>query len=161
MTTRSILCVVVGSIVMFASMSSVEARRQPVGTRPGLGISGVGVPTPYIPAPGVATPTVNSSSVTTPMVTGNPGVSSTQTNTSQVIANPGATARHVETQGVSSQPGVATSAAPTHSLPSGYYTSIPADAVQVMHKGEMVYSVNGRYYRPEYYMGNIVYVLVK
>jgi hypothetical protein len=88
-------------------------------------------------------------------------VASKNTNTQMVVANPGASAQHVETQGVVAQPGVATNAPATHTLPSGYYTSIPADAVQVMHKGEMVYSVNGKYYRPEYYMGNIVYVVVK
>ena len=160
---RSTLVVVLAVGLAWAGAGKpAEARHvQPVGTRPGIGVSGIGVPTVYIPAPGVATPTVPSTSVTTPMVTGNPGVASKNTSTQIAAANPGATARHVETQAVVAQPGVATHAAPVHTLPSGYYTSIPADALQVMYKGELVYSVNGKYYRPEYYMGNIVYVIVK
>jgi len=159
---QALFMLITGGVLLAAAVESVEAKHmQPVGTRPGIGVSGVGVPTPFIPAPGVSTPTVASTSVTTPMVTGNPGVASRNTNTNAVIADPGHTAQHVETQGVVSQPGVATQAPAVHSLPSGYYTSIPANAEQVMHKGELVYSVNGRFYRPEYYMGNIVYVAVK
>lgn len=157
------LGVALTSAVIVATQPVAAKRFQGGGTmvRPGLGVSGIGVPTPYIPAPGVATPTVNSNNVTTPMVTSNPGVPSRNTNTNAVIANPGATAQHVETQGVASQPGVATNAPAVSTLPHGYYTSIPPDAVQVMHKGEMVFSSRGAFYRPEYYMGNVVYVVVK
>lgn len=163
MARHSALYVLVaGGIVLAAAAESIEARHmQAVGTRPGIGVSGVGVPAPYVPAPGVSTSTVPSAGVMTPMATGNPGVESRHTKTNAVINDPGHPARHVETPAIESQPGVTAAAPAVPSLPSGYYTAIPGDAEQVMHKGELVYSVKGKFYRPEYYMGNIVYVAVK
>jgi hypothetical protein len=134
-------------------------RQQYAGSRPGIGVSGVGVPAVFVPAPGVATPTVNTRSVSSPAVIGAPGVTARNVTSPAVTGNPG-----VPTSGVASRnvamPEVTTVAPATAALPQGYYTSIPPDAVQVMHRGEMVFSAKGVFYRPEYYMGSLVYVRV-
>jgi hypothetical protein len=151
-----VACVVAGLV------NAVEARRwQSTGiSKPGLGVSGIGVSTVFVPAPGVSTPTVHASNVTTPMVTGTPGVTSRNVTTPMTTGLPGAAAPGVSTQAVVGSPGVATSAAPVNGLPRGYYTSIPGDAVQKLHRGEMCYYSGGIYYRAEFYMGSLVYVVV-
>jgi hypothetical protein len=65
----------------------------------------------------------------------------------------------VTTQSITA-PAVATAAPGVGGLPHGYYTTIPSTAVQVMHRGSMCYAVAGVYYRPEYYLGSLVYVVV-
>ena len=159
---RAMLLVLVLGVVWSVAVQPVDARhRQGTGSRPGLGVTGVGVSAVFVPAPGVATPTTLTKSVTTPMVTGNPGATAHHTTTPMVTGNPGAASSTVTTESVTAPPGVATSAVGVSGLPHGYYTSIPSNAVQVMHKGEMVYSASGVYWRPEYYMGSLVYVVVK
>ena len=157
---RPILFTLVASgVLLFAVQPAGARHRQSTGSKPGIGVSGIGVSAVFVPAPGVATPTVRTNTVTTPMATGGPGVTSRNVTSSGVTSNPGVAAPGVNTRQIAT-PQVPTAAPAIGGLPQGYYTSIPSDAVQVMHRGEMVYSANGVFYRPEYYLGSLVYVRV-
>jgi hypothetical protein len=159
---RPIVVMLVTAGVMLVAGQSADAKRwQSAGSKPGLGVSGVGVSTVFVPAPGVvATPGVRSPGITTPAVAGTPGVSSRNIGTSSIAGSPGVSAPSVATRGVETAPGVPTSAPGVEALPRGYYTTIPSTAVQTMHRGETCYFAAGVYYRPEYYLGSLVYVVV-
>ena len=159
-SNRRILWRVVASGVFVFAVQSAHAKHwQSAGSRPGIGVSGIGVSAVFVPAPGVSTPTVNTRSVSTPGVTAAPGVTTRSATTPMITGNPGTAMPGVTSPHVA-PPEVATVAPATAGLPQGYFTSIPSDAVQMMHRGEMVYYAKGVYYRPEYYMGSLVYVRV-
>ena len=161
MTRSQRLLWTVTSGVMLLAAQTIDAKQQSSPRpRPGIGVSGIGVTSVFVPAPGVPTPTVRSSNVTTPMVTATPGVTSRNVTTPQIIGAPGMAAPGVNTQAVTAAPGVATRAPATTTLPRGSYTAIPSTAVEREFKGITCYYADGVYYRPEYYMGSLVYVVV-
>ena len=158
---RQALWALVWSGAILFGVDAAQAKQpQSVGSKPGIGVSGIGVSAVFVPAPGVATPTVTTKNITTPMAIGNPGVTSRNTTTQQITGAPGVAVPGVQTKMNTAAPGVATRAAAVDSLPKGYYTAIPSTDDQRMYKGIMCYYVNGIYYRPEYYMGSLVYVIV-
>jgi hypothetical protein len=158
-TKPIVFTLVTAAVVLFAVESADAKHQQILVGKPGLGVSGIGVSTVFVPAPGVPTPSVRSSSVTTPMVVGNPGVTARDATTPMITGNPGVSAPMVAGQHVAT-PEVATVAPAVGGLPHGYYTTIPSSAVQVVHRGDTCYKVGNVYYRPEYYMGSLVYVVV-
>ena len=155
----AIVFALTASAVVFSAIQPARAQYPNTGSKPGIGVSGVGVSAVFVPAPGVATPTVQSRSTAAPMVSPNV-VASKNVATQHVLRDPGVVTSGVQTQMVTGAPGVAVAAPPIHGLPSGYYTTIPPTAVQKLYKGETCYYADGVYYRPEYYLGSVVYVRV-
>jgi hypothetical protein len=154
------VALVAGGVVLFAVQPAGAKHRQTTGGRPGLGVGGVGVSTAFVSVPVVAAPEVRAAGITTPAIAGTPGVNARSVEASPVSGTPGVSARSVATQGIDGTPGAATKAPGVAALPRGYYTTIPATAVQTIHHGETCYYAAGVYYRPEYYLGSLVYVAI-
>ncbi len=63
-------------------------------------------------------------------------------------------------RGAGVAPGVGVGAPGAGALPHGYYTAVPTGWTKVYYGGYWCAFVNGVYYRPVYYQGCIVYVVV-
>jgi hypothetical protein len=149
--------VAAGIAAIVASSQLVSASDAQVQTtyRPGVGVGSVGIPAPMVSAPAVTAKTVKSNAAAS-----TPGASAPTITSNQNVSSPGMTAQNMSSRDMASQPGIASRAPATPSLPQGYFTSIPATTNIVDYKGFQCYYVGGKYYRAEYYMGSLVYVLV-
>ena len=154
--TRLIAAGIVAIVASSQLVSASDAQVQTTSTyRPGVGVGSVGIPAPMVAAPSVTAKTVKSN-----IATSVPGASAPAITSNQNVSSPGMTAQNMSSRDMASQPGIASRAPANPTLPQGYYTSIPATTNIVEYKGFQCYYVGGKYYRAEYYMGSVVYVLV-